>query len=297
MDLQPVKIGNPKINLKAVEDALWKTKTDNPKDHKAWMKKFEDEVNAIYFATLKQASPNADPTTLMKKPLRVDSKQEAGLLHIYGYLDNNNTPGYQNAGDSLIFAFKQTKPFTKGSKQLSYSLRDGRGYYYREPGYAHTVPVAYTPVFMGFFLYPTLWYTPYYRTSFVWWGTPYYRTGFFYNRYSYYYGSGYYRGYYGYYRSSYYRRHRPWGWSRGSYYRRGRGGRYYSRGSRYRSGSRYRNRGSRYRSRGFGRSGSRYRSRGSSGSRYRGRNPFNSGSRYRSRGSSGSRYRSRGGKW
>lgn len=304
-DLKPVKIGEPKINLKAVEDALWKTKADNPKDFKGWMKKFEDEANAIYFASLKKAKPNADPTTLMKEPLRVEAKRDNGLLTLYGYLDKNKQQGYQNEQDSLIFAFKQDKPFSKDDKKLSYSLRDGTGYYYREPGYSHVLPAAYTAMFLGFFLYPTVWGMPYYRTSFVWWGTPYWRTGFFYNRYSYYYGSSYYGGYYGYYRRTYYRRHRPWGWGRGSYYRRGRGGSYYSRGSRYRSGSRYRG-SSRYRSRGsrYRGSGSRYRG---SGSRYRGSSRSRSGSRYRgsgrsrsgyrSSGRSRSGYRSSGGKW
>ncbi len=294
-EFQSVPIGTPLIDLKAVEDALWQTKTSNPKDFTGWMKKFEDEVNAIYFATLRRQNPKADPATLMKQPIRVEPKRVNNLLTIYGYSDDNKKQGYQNGEDKLVFVFQQTKPYQQGAKQLHYSLRDGSGYYYRQPTYAHTyASMMVTPMLLGFFLYPTIWYGMWYRPMFGWWGPGFYSRGIFYSRYNYYYRS--YPSYRRVYQRTYYSRHRPWGWNRGSYYRRGSNGRYTSRTSRY-SGSRYRSRGtrsgSRYRSRGT-RSGSRYRSRGSqSGSRYRSRGT-RSGSRYRSRGSqSGSRYRSR----
>lgn len=376
--LKPATIKNPKIDLKAVEKALWETKTKDPKDFKGWMKKFENEVNAIYFATLKRQNPNADPTTLMKKPVRVDPQRKDGKLQIFGYIDNNGKPGYQGAttppkkttptsptnpanplapttpgkgnlldegdtpkqgqpidwqgpsgspviqaqpvqtdsavatggNDELLFAFKQTKPYQKGDRTLSYSLYDSAGYYYRQPGYTHVVPSGMTPFFMGFFMY-SAWHAVWYRPTFVWFGSPgWYRTGFFYSRYNYYYRS--YPAYRSYYRSTYYSRYRPWGWRRGSYYRRGPRGRYYRRGQYgrgyrgrygrgYRSRGRYGRRGYRggYRSR--GRSGYRggYRSRGRSGYRSRGRSGYRSrGYRggYRSRGRSGG-YRRSGGKW
>ncbi len=289
-NFEPVKIGKPKIDLKAVEEALWSTKTKNPKDFKAWMQKFEDEVNAIYFATLKRENPNADPTTLLPSPVRVEPKKINGLLHLYGYIDKNKKPGYQNKEDELIFVFKQTKPYQKGQRQLAYTLYDSSGYYYREPGYVHHITVDYTPFFMGFFLYAT-WEAFWWRTHFAWYASPYWwRSGFFYHRYHYYYRR--YPTYRTYYRRTYYRRSRPWGWRRGVYYRRSRSGRYYRRGS---YGRRSR----------FGRSRSRFGRRSRFGSR---RSSFGRRSRFGSRRSSfgrRSRFGSRrssfgrrsGGKW
>lgn len=286
-DFQAVPIGKPKIDLKAVEDALWQTKSKNSKDFNGWMKKFEDEVNAIYFATLRRQSPKADPATLMKQPIRVEPKKVKNLLTIYGYSDDNKKKGFQNGEDKLIFVFQQTKPYQRGSKKLHYSLRDSTGYYYRSPTYVHSyASMAYTPFLLGFFVYPTIWYGMWYRPMFGWWGPGFYSRGFFYSRYNHYY-----RGYPAYrtmYRRTYYSRHRPWGWNRGSYYRRGSNGRYTSRTSRYRGG-RYRG-GSRNRYRG----GSRNRYRGGSRNRYRSRggNRYRSGSRNRYRGGSRNRYRS-----
>ena len=299
MNLKPAKVGKPEIDLKAVEQALWQTKTDNPKDFKAWMKKFEDEVNAIYFATLKQQKPNADPTTLLPTPVRVEPKWENKLLRLRGYLDKNKQPGYQSKDDKLLFVFKQSQPYEKGNQKLSYSLYDSSGYYYRQPGYTHHISST-NAFFLGFFTYAA-WHSIWWRPAFGWYGSPmWWRSGPFYSRYRYYYRS--YPSYRGYYRTTYYRRYRPMGWSRGTYYRRGPGGRYYRR-SAYRSGSRYRGRSgyrsgsSRYRSGSRGRSGYR-----SGGSRYRGRSGYRSGgSRYRSGGGYRSGYRSSGrsggGKW
>ncbi|MCB9641172.1 MAG: hypothetical protein H6727_19900 [Myxococcales bacterium] len=277
--MQPIEVGDPKIDLKAVEEALWSTKGKDEKDFSGWMKRFEDEVNAIYFATLKRQKPNADPTTLLPSPVRVEPKRNNNLLTLYGYIDQNKKQGYQNGEDKLIFAFQQTKPYDQAQRQLSYSLRDGSGYYYRQPDYAHSYSTGVSPFFLGFFVYPMIWHAVWWRSSFMWYGSAYWwRTGAFYSRYNYYYGR--YPSYYGYYRNTYYTRHRPMGWSRGSYYRRGAGGRYYRSGS-YGSRARYRRSGS------YG--GSRYGGSRSSGSRYGGSRSGGS----RSYGGS----RSGGGKW
>lgn len=269
---QNVPIGNPVIDLQAVEKALWSTQATNQNDFKGWMQKFEDEVNAIYFTTLRSQNPNADPATLLKKPARVDAQRQNNLLHLYGYLDDNNKPGYQNGEDKLLFVFQQTQPYNSQQRQLSYSLRDGGGYYYREPTYSHAVAMAVTPLFLGFFLYPAIWYGMYYRPMgmFGWWGTPYWRTGPFYSRYTVYRTS--YSSYSTSYRSNYYNRSRPWGWNRGSYYRRNASGGY------SRPGSTYRSTGSGYRSTGSGvrRNTGSYRYRSTGSSRYR-----SSGSRRR----------------
>lgn len=270
--MQAVPIGTPTIDLQAVEKALWATQASNQNDFKGWMEKFEDEVNAVYFATLRSQNPQADPATLMKKPVRVDAQRHNNLLHLYGYLDDNNKPGYQNGEDKLLFVFQQTQPYNSQQRQLSYALRDGGGYYYRDPSYTHAVAMAATPMFLGFFLFPAIWYGMYYRPMFGWWGTPYWRSGPFYSRYTVYRTS--YASYHSSYRSNYYTRSRPWGWNRGAYYRSRPGGGYYRPGTTYRStgttGSRYRSTGGttgsyRYRSTG----GSRYRSSGSSGRRRR----------------------------
>ncbi len=281
--MQAVEVGDPKIDLKSVEEALWSAKGKDEKDFDGWMKRFEDEVNAIYFATLKRQKPNADPTTLLPKPVRVDPKRNNDLLTLYGYIDENNKPGYQNGEDKLIFAFQQTKPYNKEARQLGYSLRDGSGYYYRQPEYSHSVSAGMTPFFVGFFLYPMIWHAVWWRASFGWYGSPYWwRGGMFASRYGYYYGR--YPGYYGHYRSTYYTHHRPMGWHRGAYYRRGAGGRYYAPGG---SAARYR----RSQSYGGSRSG-----RPSGGSRY---GSPSGGSRYGGGGRSygGSRSGGGGGKW
>jgi len=237
---EQVEVGKPVIDLKSVENALWQTKTKDPKDFKGWMKKFEDEVNAIYFATLKRKNPSADPTSLMPKPVRVDSRKVNQLLHIYGYIEQKKPNGYQ-AGDKLLFVFKQTKPYQKSSGRLHYSLHDSKGYYYRSPGYSHSLSSMVAPMFMGFFMYAA-WSSIWYRPHFGWFHTPYYRSGFFYSRYSYYHRM--YPSYGGYYRRTYYRRYRPWGWNRGKYFRSS-GGRHYYR----RSTPEYRTRSTRYRRR------------------------------------------------
>lgn len=238
--MQAVEVGDPKIDLKSVEEALWTTKGKDEKDFEGWMKRFEDEVNAIYFATLKRQKPNADPTTLLPKPVRVDPKRNNDLLTLYGYIDENNKPGYQNGEDKLIFAFQQTKPYNKDTRQLAYSLRDGSGYYYRQPDYAYSASAGMTPFFVGFFLYPMIWHAVWWRASFGWYGSPYWwRGGAFAGRYGYYYGR--YPAYYGHYRTTYYSHHRPMGWNRGVYYRRGPSGRYVAPGAaaRYRRSQSY----------------------------------------------------------
>ncbi|HAA56874.1 MAG TPA: hypothetical protein DCE42_19060, partial [Myxococcales bacterium] len=234
-EFQPVNIGNPRIDLQAVEQALWSTKGSNPQDFEGWMKRFEDEVNAIYFATLRQANPKADPATLMPNPVRVDVQRVNQLLRLYGYIDENNQKGYQQDKDELLFVFEQNKAYNPSSRQLYYSLRDGDGYYYREPNSLHTFgPDA--PYVTGFFLFPNIWYRPYWRSDFGWWGRSYWSRGLFYRRYRTYYNR--YPLYYRRYRRNYYRRYRPWGWRRGAIYRRRRG-RYYYRKRYYR---RYRRR-------------------------------------------------------
>jgi hypothetical protein len=228
--MQAAQIGEPRIDLSAVEDALWKTKGDNEKDFKGWMQRFEDEVNAIYFAALRQQKPNADPVTLLPKPVRIDSQRQENLLTLHAYIDQNDKPGYQNGEDKLIFVFRQKQPYNQQQRQLAYSLRDGTGYYYREPTYIHTVHSGVSPYFLGFFLFPAIWYGMWWRTSFLWHSSPmWWRSGAFYSRTVYY--GGRYGAYRTHYRSNYYQRHRPMGWNRGAYYRQGAGGRFYPRGS------------------------------------------------------------------
>jgi hypothetical protein len=285
-DMKPVPIGNPKIDLRAVEEALWNTKTDNPKDFKGWMSKFEDEVNAIYFATLRQQNPQADPATLLKEPVRIDPQRINNLLYLYGYQDQNKKPGFQNGEDLLLFVFQQTGAFDSQNRRLNYALRDGNGYYYRDPAYTHTFAPTVAPMMLGFFLYPAIWYGMWWRPSFMWLGTPYWAGGMFHARYNHYYRS--YPRYHSTYRSTYHARSRPWGWNRGAYYQKGAGGQYYRRGA---SGSYRRSTGTSGQKRSTGTSGQR-RSTGSSGYR---RSTGTSGQR-RSTGSSGYRRSSGGGR-
>ncbi len=231
-DLRPVPIGEPLIDLQAVEEVLWKTKVENKDDFKKWMEKFEDEVNAIYFATLRRKNPNADPATLMKKPIRVDPRVINKLLYIYGYIDENGKPGYQNGEDKLIFVFEQTKPYDPNKKEFAYALRDGNGYYYREPGYVYKLAAAAIgTVLIGAILYKLMSSPPqnygWWRPQFSWWGSSFWNDPRFSSRYQYYYQS--YPRYYRVYRKTYYVRYRPWGWKRGVYFKRGAKGKYYYR--------------------------------------------------------------------
>ncbi|HAA54727.1 MAG TPA: hypothetical protein DCE42_08205 [Myxococcales bacterium] len=223
--LNPVQVAPPRIDLQAVEQALIDTKAANQNDFRGWMKRFEDEVNAIYFATLRHQNPQADPATLMSRPVRVDAQRVHGRLKIYGYVDMNHTAGFQNGQDLLLFVFDQSQAYDSKTRQLHYSLRDGTGFYYRDPTYVYVVPAA-EPAFMGFFLYPSVWAGLHWRVTFSWWGTSYWSTGFFYNRGVYYYNM--YPRYSRYYRGAYYTRYRPWGWKRGYFFRRVKG-RYYHR--------------------------------------------------------------------
>lgn len=225
--LQPVPLGQPRIDLRSVEQALWSTKAGHPKDFKGWMQAFEDEVNAIYFATLRRLQPKADPATLLSQPVRVDAQRIHGLLYLYGYIDQNNRQGFQNGQDMLLFVFEQTKTYNHQSRQLYYGLRDGDGYYYRQPDTIYTIGPTDFLFLTGFFVYPNVWGGLYWRNGFAWWGTPYWQTGLFFNRVQLYYG--WYPRYHQFYRRTYYTRYRPWGWRRGTFYRRGANGRYYSR--------------------------------------------------------------------
>lgn len=225
-EMQPVNLGTPRIDLQAVEEALHRTRTSSPQDFRGWMQQFEDEANAIYFATLRRQFPQADPATLMPKPVRVDAQWHNQMLFLYGYIDQNNIQGFQHGQDLMLFAFEQTRPYDRNNRRAYYALRDGDGYYYRDADYAFTwAPNAY-PYFVGFFVYPSLWSGLYWRPSFLWWGGAYWQTGFFYSRYNYYYGR--YPRYYNVYRTTYFNRYRPWGWRRGVFFR-ANGGRYYYR--------------------------------------------------------------------
>lgn len=228
-DNAPVQVGTPRIDLSSVERALWQTTATNAHDFHGWLQRFEDEVNAIYFATLRQQYPQTPPESLLPQPVRVEPRWIGGMLYLYGYLDQNNVQGFQQGQDILLFTLQQTRPFNPMVPALSYSLSDGAGYYYRDDAYSYAWGAA-APFFAGFFLYPQYWRGSYWRHSFAWWGSSYWNTGFFHNRYSYYYRL--YPTYYSTYRSNYYVRYRPWGWRSGVFFR-STGGRYVYRNPRW----------------------------------------------------------------
>lgn len=228
LDNQAVTMAAPRIDLASVERAIWQTSASHVHDFRGWLQRFEDDVNAIYFATLRQQYPQTPPDSLLPHPVRVEPRWVGGLLYLYGYLDQNNVPGFQQGQDVLLFTFQQTRPYTPGYP-LSYSLYDGSGYYYRDDSYSYAWGGA-IPFFAGFFLYPQYWRGTYWRTSFAWLGTPYWSSGVFYNRYHHYYRV--YPTYHSAYRTTYYTRYRPWGWNRGVYFR-STGGRYYYRNPRW----------------------------------------------------------------
>lgn len=222
---QMVNVGTPRIDLASVDRAVWQTSAAHGRDFNGWLQRFEDEVNAIYFATLRQQYPQNPPETLLPQPVRVEPQWVNGLLHLYGYLDQNNTPGYQANQDILLFTLQQTQPYNPNVGGLSYALFDGAGYYYRDTSYFHNWGAA-VPLFAGFFVYPQYWRGAYWRPAFTWWNTPYWSSGLFYNRYTYYHRI--YPTYYNTYRTTYYVRYRPWGWRSGVFFRTA-GGRYYYR--------------------------------------------------------------------
>ena len=111
-----------KINLDAVHQAFYATQGS---DFNQWMQNFEQRVNEIY------QGPDV---------VQVAADKDNGMIRVTGYIERNNTPGYQPSGDETLFQLQQTGP-VDGAQGFPYTLTGAGGapFYqgYPPPMYYH----------------------------------------------------------------------------------------------------------------------------------------------------------------
>lgn len=104
-----VQGSNARINLEEVQKAFLTSKGD---DFNGWMGAFEKRVNEIY-----------DGTDVVS----IDANRVTDKLVVTGFIDKNNTPGFQ-AGEEKLFSVEQTGPAANNQVPIRVANGDGATY-------------------------------------------------------------------------------------------------------------------------------------------------------------------------
>lgn len=116
----PVRAVGARINLEEVQRAFWETKG---RDFQDWMHNFEERVNNIYDGN---------------EVLSIDASREGRYFKVIGFINKDNDPGFNGAGDEKLFQIDQTGEVTNNRIPYRMSGWDDRPYYTGYHGLTHS---------------------------------------------------------------------------------------------------------------------------------------------------------------